>query len=671
MPCLLKKIIPNILELIVASLVAISILSFSDSLVIKSQLILLVPIFFFPIQSLKILFLAIPLFGNKPGTLQYLSLTLICSLILFCTSLRSLKTCKDKDQNSNLITWLGFLYLLIGSLSLVGHLSHPAFNPLSAYFQIDTVKDLFVSIYRILLADELKFYYPITALLNLFFALSIAKNVYRATLTDSSFYRGLAFHLVTGVLLSILCGLLDYFDFFSLLEIRSLDPQVNAGGTQFRLQSFFGHSGWYAEYLTFGIPFIISLMLLPIANSYRIALCLGAMIIGEYALILTYQRGGWISYPLTLIGIWSAIYIFRNREKGARTPFVSLFKITLKKVVISLPITIIISISLVKLFAGESSTEKLQKYATRASEITQTQDRIEYIKAGTALGMIQPILGGGLESFGLQYVDEISNPSGGLYKRYDLPFHGSAHNFYLQIFSGTGLVGLGCLLFMIFAAFRAIKKILQSKKIISADNLCAALITATFLLAILIYGCVQEIFYIQILQILFFATMFAFAAIFKEHLGFNNSYKLYAVLSLSILFVANMIWAQKSGDIARNENRTFGCYPSESDDKGWVFNWCGPTAYILRHKNNGSIKLKVQSILESPPSKMSVFYQSQKIAEFHLDPGIYYEKIVKIPKEYPEDLWVVVKNEAAMVPETVYPKSNDYRLVSFKLTPNN
>ena len=632
-------------------------------------LLLCIPFALYPSRSLNILFLVLPIFGNKPGTDQYLGLTLTCAIFILCQNFSDLLKRQVNIDWSNKVVWTSYLYLGIGIISVFPHLSHPAIDPLSSFVRMDTLGDYFLTLARLLMADELKYFYPITAVINLGLALSVSRFVFKSAKQNPLFLKGLSFHIVTGVIISIILGLLDYFDFLSLLGIRELDPQVNSGGVQFRLQSFFGHSGWYAEYLTFGMPFVISLMLLPVRNWLKITLCLGTMIIGEYALILTYQRGGWISYPLTLIGIWSAIHVLKAKEQTGTPIFSSAFKKTFRKILISLPITIIISISLVKLYSSDSASTKIQKYTDRVVQITQTQDRTEYFKAGAALGLLHPIFGGGIESFGLQYVDEISNETGLLHKKYDLPFHGSAHNFYFQIFSGTGAIGLICILYLIFSTLKTVVLTLKSKDAVTPNKLALSLITGSFLLAILIYGVVQEIFYIQCLQILFFSALFGFAAEFPKTLPETKKIKAVYLSAILIAFISHLIWEQKSGSVKQQELRAFGCHPQEREETGWVFSWCGPTTYLPYKVKDGKITLKVQSILENPESKMMVFEGQNKIGEFMLQPGIYYEKIIPIQKEKTDTVWVTIKNQAAFIPDLVYPESNDFRLLSFKLTP--
>ena len=41
------------------------------------------------------------------------------------------------------------------------------------------------------------------------------------------------------------------------------------------------------------------------------------MSLTEFTLILAYQRGGWISYPLTLLVVWFCIYVLDEDEQSA------------------------------------------------------------------------------------------------------------------------------------------------------------------------------------------------------------------------------------------------------------------------------------------------------------------------------------------------------------------
>ncbi len=70
-------------------------------------------------------------------------------------------------------------------------------------------------------------------------------------------YVALCTGILLGAIVSAVVGLLNYYGMLSLDFFRSLDPVENPGGIQFRLQSTFGHPGWFAEFVTVAIPFIL------------------------------------------------------------------------------------------------------------------------------------------------------------------------------------------------------------------------------------------------------------------------------------------------------------------------------------------------------------------------------------------------------------------------------
>ena len=68
--------------------------------------------------------------------------------------------------------------------------------------------------------------------------------------------------ILTGLVLTIAAGALDRLGYLDLRVLRATDPFTNLSGAD-RLQSTFGHAGWFAEYLCFATPAILALWLWP------------------------------------------------------------------------------------------------------------------------------------------------------------------------------------------------------------------------------------------------------------------------------------------------------------------------------------------------------------------------------------------------------------------------
>ncbi len=68
--------------------------------------------------------------------------------------------------------------------------------------------------------------------------------------------------ILAGLVLTIAAGALDRLGYLDLRVLRATDPFTNLTGAD-RLQSTFGHAGWFAEYLCFATPAILALWLWP------------------------------------------------------------------------------------------------------------------------------------------------------------------------------------------------------------------------------------------------------------------------------------------------------------------------------------------------------------------------------------------------------------------------
>jgi O-antigen ligase len=601
----------------------------------------------------------LPIFGNRPGTEQHLSLTFISTLLLLATSAKSIiqrKSETDLNYRSNKLFVLKSAYFILAICSLTSLPWNELLMKFPNFFQLGSLASYPESIYRIITADELKEYYPLTAIINLFLVLQISKLFYEHTVKDSNFAINSFAAILVGLVFSLVSGLADYYGLINLRFLRSLDPIVNPGDQQFRLQSFFGHSGWYAEYLTFCIPMVICTLLMPIKFYYRLALSIFLMIVGEYTLILTYQRGGWLSYPLSLFAVWTAIYIFRLYEQGRTDNFISLFKSAARKILISLPLTIIFSMLLVKGIAGENSDKLLNKYKYRVAEITKTNDRTEFMKAGFDFGLLRPFLGGGIDSFALQYEKEVADSNGRLYQKYNLPLHGSAHNFYMQIFSGTGIAGLFCILAIIYTILHTSFKILRARNSISRENLAILLTSAAFCTAIVIYGIVQEIFYVQVLQILFFSVIAVFAATFRENLKSTLNIRIFLTILISITTL-HIVWVNLLP--GSNHISDFGCYRAEHEPDGRIYKWCSKSVFFNLNPDKKQL-IKIQNIADT--STISISRNSKLFKSMTLQPGEYTEEILP-----PGTSTLRILSNSHFIPSKTIAGSKDNRVLSFKL----
>lgn len=362
--------------------------------------------------------------------------------------------------------------------------------------------------------------------------------------------EGMMTALLSGLAASFLVGLLDYYHLVDLRGLRPLDPFVNPGDVQARFQSFFGHSGWYAQYLTLVIPSVLVVLTYPIRREWRIAIILGVLVLAEYVLILTYQRGGWVSYPLTVAVIWFCIYVLKPRKDGF--VLVDAVKKSGLKILVSVPITIFLSLAVltfVNSVAGPNLTAA--QYVDRFKQITNTADRTRYIPVAFNLVSLYPVYGGGSESFAFRYVENYLTP-GGVFENEEKTldrYYGSAHSVYLQTLSGKGFAGLfflvAFLASFVWVAFQSLRSSVSDaghEESLVYNQRLIAMIGFSYAAAFSIYGNVQEIFYVPSLTVVTFVVA---ASVVKQVPAHFKNPKRVLRLSFGLawsLFFAHLAW---------------------------------------------------------------------------------------------------------------------------------
>jgi O-antigen ligase len=511
--------------------------------------------YLFPTQGVLLWLFLLPLFGNRPGTPQESWLILLSSSLLLALQFSAPQTSLRK-------TPLIGLYLIVSALSLVPNGVILAFNWLRSSLPLPVDPSLLAfNLNSALTADEFHPAWPVKSLILTALSICLSLKVGGLARRDSPLPFLAALFL--GFLTSLIVGLLDFYGAVSLLSLRELDPIVNPGGEYLRLQSFFGHSGWYAEYLTMCAPLAMLLLLLRIDLRVRISLIVLTLLLGEFVLILTFQRGGWLSYPLTLLAIWAAVWIFVQSEKGEVLPGRALQKAGVK-ILLTAPITVLLSVIALKLFG---SSLGIEDYAARFKDIAKASDRLGFVQAALDLWRLNPLFGYGSESFALQFDREFTQPDGSYFQKLTLPLHGSAHGLYTQTLAGKGLIGLASLLLLlIFPIYRGVKLALTTadrKKLIVTLSCSGALI------AVFIYGFVQEFFYVFALQNIFFVFVIVLLSTLStsEDSHFKTSPYLPAVIFA--LFLLHVLTFQR-----RSYPDEYGCYKQEMHNKT-IFQWCG------------------------------------------------------------------------------------------------
>jgi hypothetical protein len=346
------------------------------------------------------------------------------------------------------------------------------------------------------------------------------------------------------------------------------------------------------------------------------------------------------------------------------------------KVMVSLPLTVVLSLLLVVVIQGKSSVEgAISPYVSRFKDIQRTGDRTDFFKAGFLIGSLHPILGGGSDSFAWQFEREIESPTGSFTGRFVLPLHGSAHNVYAQTFSGKGLCGLLTLLAIPLAMLVAVPRVLRNANRSISDKLIV-LTAGCYASAFLIYGNVQEVFYVQVLQFLFFILVGLVAAVGYQGREISArtirgaSWLCFALVSLHLTWEFGIPGHTRK---FYGENRQFGCFPQESPPVGAPYRWCGERATIERSVD--PMVSSVDIVLEAGPISQTIKLHDEGMAAVYVSLIAGEKRVVTVSLSEASQARGrgVIRLEASgsFVPKLLWPSTEDTRRLAFKLLGSN
>jgi hypothetical protein len=581
--------------------------------------------------------LLLPLFGNRPGSEQafILFFVAICLNSGFIINLLVQRKAFIPAVNyKNPVIFLAILYVSVSAFSLISlplvEIYHIFKSQVTSWNDFGALSYVFLNL---ITSTEDRLSYSVFSVVWTLLSFSFMFYVYFVCQKNRENIRLTFFAILSGLLITLTAGLMDYYSFISLSFLRTLDPVVNPGGTQFRLQSFFGHSGWFAEYVTLCIPFSLIVLSIPVRFSIRLVTIIFILLLGEFSLILSFQRGGWVSYPLTLLIVWASIYVYQKLQTSDLS-FISALKGSFLKIAVSIPLTLAATILVFYSLSSaglikEDNGRIISRYADRFTEITRSSDRTDFMKAGFMLGSLYPIMGGGSESFAYRFNNEFNKPQGAFYQKLNLPLFGSSHNVYMQTFAGKGAAGLILLISLIgYTIISSFRLVLYGKNHTLNEKIYL-LGVASFCFAFLIYGNVQELFYIQTLQFIFFIILGLVAAL---HSNLENlPYRKRALIACLVLAaaIAHAFWVYNVN--ASDKHLEYGCYGEESDQKGKIYRWCGPKAQIALKTSESSENYLVSMLIETGHFKRRGAENEIKI---YLEDKLVFQQAVEALKKY-------------------------------------
>ena len=542
-----------------------------------------------PAVGIGLFLVIMPFFGgSKPGdphTIHFLGLLTVLNLGLCLWLLLQVFRAKQSLtlQIGHPMVFTVAIYWLVALLSLStvttdGQLSFLLLpDPLEAY--------------GFLAMNEAHKIYSWQAWIVLGESLLLGFFLYNLSTTNQSLAMRWTFCVLAGLLVSIVLGVLDFYNLINLSTIRpAFHLNYGAAERHARLASLFGNSGWYAQFVTLATPAVLSILTLSVSRRGKFLLLIGIMSLTEFTLILAYQRGGWISYPLTLLVVWFCIYVLDEEEQSA-SEVIAKAKGSLKKVLISIPVTIILTLSLVYGLARLAPTvvPGVDSYVQRAAQIQNVEARTVYWDTTAIMLRNHPVIGSGNESFAYQF--------GRMYLAKDAKYvltekqrsndiqQGSAHNMYFQALAGKGTLGLLSLLAVMVVSASVCWSLAftdsaaNGKTRTSLRQRLVLMMGLSFTAALAIYGNVGEMFYTPINYILF---VFFYALVVREvpiARGLSKRRQLSILAAVLLVFVAHLIWeygySGASRDALRSENPT-GCFDVEGDaaQPAAQYRWC-------------------------------------------------------------------------------------------------
>lgn len=472
---------------------------------------------FKPLWGIGLLLVIMPwLGGSQPGEMHTIRFLTLFSGVCLGSMLNSIWSMLFQRRGlridyANPLTFAILVYWLITALSVVWVPTHGLLRALFV-----PSPDLSLNLLKLFEANDA---YPWLSLVTLSLAMWLflflcdrfrERYMARAYLLQC---------LGVGVLVSVVAGILDYFDIATLTNIRP------GGGNAFqyeRLTSVFGNPTWFAQYLVLSAPAVMSVLYLHWRKSLVIGLMLFLIILTEFCILLVNQRGGWLAYPMTLVVIWFCIYVLGHEDglSGAGSRVLEGLKRSWLKIVITLPLTLLVSLSIVYMVAGmnEGGRQQVLGFVERAKTIQNVNDRLAFLAPTLKLLSRNPVLGTGVDSFHVQY--EKAFMVEGHPCTHDDPYttqaRGSAHNLYFQTLVGKGVVGLLALIGVIAAsmalAWRGVfRNTLEGAVALDRERQITLMAGLAFTLAMIVYSNVGEIFYSPI-NYLVFAVFYATSA---------------------------------------------------------------------------------------------------------------------------------------------------------------
>lgn len=470
-----------------------------------------------PKYSIYLLCLSLPLFGVDFDKTQSAVLTALFSSVLFGVYLKLF---------SQKIAYRRFLVKI-------------KIDNISIFFLYLFLLTLLISIFNSFLLNGLYLFqrYHLKELVDLFSML----NIYTIALSSSSFVLlfqsfllGLYMYAATRgaqkidlfkkTLLSIAFGVVGYsiywyVDFFySLEQVWQIDSNI--------LYRYTAKLFWHPLYTIVAIPMFFILFLYIKNRKISIPTFIFFLLLSEILVMLSMENTAWITYFVMLIIIWVGLYYVLHKIKNYKSD--RFIKQNMAKIILSIPITLIVTIFLAYLIKGFDAID----FASIANNYTKKADEnVAYWQKDIVSWAKNPI-------FGVQ--------DGTLF---DTTKDQKSHSLYLQTLSNKGFFSFIFLIGLIFSTlYMLIRREFLSIKALDIERTVLSLVTIGSITSLIIYANIQNIFYIQSFSAIFFilyfmGTSLAFSIatrVAKRRLKTMFRYALYSMLLMIPFHLLNI-----------------------------------------------------------------------------------------------------------------------------------
>ncbi|MFH2067791.1 MAG: O-antigen ligase family protein [Pseudomonadota bacterium] len=568
------------------------------------------------------------LFGFRPYDAESQVFELIVTLMVSTLLVINMTTRSSAKINAHLcVLMLSYLCLSVSSILLF------PISEIAANIYHFGIADFFSNAFNAVPSSGIYIVAGLNRLL-LFFVFSFQIAVSR---DNRRYLNSLFLGIFISAVIASIIGMLDIYEVIDLSWYR------HDTSNYLQLHSTFLNRGWFSEFIVIAIPFCLILFISKRDSLIWTVMLFGSLIICEIALLLSGARAGWVSYPLVLLICWAFVYVYKDKNFSFRR----IRTIDYIKVIVSMPITIVISILILYLLLGPLSQVQTQSppivmeerassaegppaldaapettpgrskeiqsnLAWQLSRLFSAEGRIEVWKHGLAVGFEKPLFGMGYDAFSW-HGNILTNIKDSYYHRLTSGrVQDTPHNIFIQLFDSGGIVGLIIWVCMMgYALMILMVDFIRNKTLINA-----AIIVS--LLSVHFIGIFQSIQYIPMIWFLVFIN-YGYALTIDENVISRQGITIWNKVSLILLAVScvsGFIYHQTS--FSRTIQKKYqlekyslvtehsdypGFYNPETWDDG-IYRWTG---------KHGAIIMKAKSdIIES---RLVVHHHNSSSAE--------------------------------------------------------